>query len=187
MGHEVLISSRICGPLSVSDEDYLELNQYLFPAQSALMTSASNYASQCYAGKTEDDNCLQYVKLRLPKTTNRNASCPFEEGICKLKQDNIILDTGFIDSHHHLGLNTPAEDRVLFRRVTSCAPLETERFKRSAPRNDSGFNFTYYSYGPTYRELDMIAFLGHGSTYMYPEVPIQEFDVDHGSEDYTIR
>lgn len=187
MGHEVLISSRICGFNDIAGYDYLDMLRYFFPIQSSQLVSASSYASQCYARNTEDDNCLQYVKLRLPTTINRNATCPFQEKVCKLKQGNIVLDTGFIDSHHDLGVNTPAEDRVLFRMITSCAPLRTEGFKRSAPRNDSELNFTYYSYGPTYSEQFRQDPLRQGATYLYPEVSVKEFhDLEPGSEDYTI-
>ncbi|GME57641.1 putative cytochrome p450 protein [Neofusicoccum parvum] len=66
--------------------------------------------------------------------------------MCRTKNGNIIFDTGYLDSHKDLGINTPPEDRVLFRRVSTCAPLVTDGYRRSHNYSD-GEEYVQYYYG----------------------------------------
>jgi len=36
------------------------------------------------------------------------------------------MDTGLLDSREDLGIYTPDSGRLIYRRVTSCAPLHTK-------------------------------------------------------------
>lgn len=74
------------------------------------------------------DNCNVYVQERLPLLSDRNASCPFKDGICKAEFDNIRLDTGYMNSHQDLGLNAPLQERFSLRLTSHCAPLKTVGF-----------------------------------------------------------
>lgn len=181
MGQEVLISSPNCGILELHDQDEHEHSRSSLPIKTLGFILASNYALKFYAKKLKDENCLKYIQLRLPTTIMRDASCPFQEGMCKSRQRNIVLDTGYLDSHHHLGLNTPVDDRVLFRRVTSCAPLKTEGYKKSA--KVSGFNFSSYFFGRTYRDASQTSLLS--ATYSYPEVSKEDQELESRLFDMT--
>jgi hypothetical protein len=44
----------------------------------------------------------------------------------KLGSRSITLDSGLIDSQDDLGLNAPPGDRLSYRRVMSCAPLNND-------------------------------------------------------------
>ncbi|POS78678.1 hypothetical protein DHEL01_v202921 [Diaporthe helianthi] len=104
--------------------------------------TASNYVQQCYSeNSTGLTDCNYFVKQRLPGYINTAAPCPFNNTICRNNSSNIELDTGFIDSHTHLGINAPPKERIFFRRKLQCAPLVTEG------RNFPNGNFTRYNYG----------------------------------------
>ncbi|PHH74046.1 hypothetical protein CDD83_4635 [Cordyceps sp. RAO-2017] len=56
----------------------------------------------------------------------------------------MVLDTGYIDSLDHLGINS--KERILFRHVLRCAPLETAG--RSQTVGSRRKSYTRYYYGP---------------------------------------
>ncbi|KAK4227821.1 hypothetical protein QBC38DRAFT_443448 [Podospora fimiseda] len=116
------------------------------------------YSQQCYPSgnvaaltssretRTGIFDCGSYVVGRLPiKTIDMNAPCPFRGGICASNSSNLLLDTGLIDSHTHLGINAPSNERLKFRQVLRCAPLQTEGYTISGAGNYS--NYTSYHYG----------------------------------------
>lgn len=86
--------------------------------------SAAGYARACYRKNPDTLQCNQYVHQKIYSTANRNATCPFASGICMMSNSAAYeLDSGPIDSHVHLGINTPEKDRVIYRRRETCAPL----------------------------------------------------------------
>lgn len=85
---------------------------------------AAVYVRQCYSGKATNLGCGVYNRQSLPFTVNANASCPFAPGVCLYNDHSAFaMDTGLLDSHADLGVNAPPEHRILFRRVTTCAPV----------------------------------------------------------------
>ncbi|KAI0195921.1 hypothetical protein F4808DRAFT_474530 [Astrocystis sublimbata] len=148
-GDEVLIRSSSCG--------YVALLQNLEPSaqMSALpvldpyfanqAVQAETYAEQCYlSNNTGLLNCAGFVQDRLATTINNNADCPFEDTIFSSAKGNLVLDTGFIDSHKDLGLNDPADARIQMRTVLQCAPLKTQGYTDRF--SDDKGNYTYYSF-----------------------------------------
>jgi hypothetical protein len=90
---------------------------------------AAEYARACYSRKRKPFQCNTFPATVLPYSVNRNGSCPFAKGICRLGETAAYeLDTGLLDSQEHFGINTLPETRVQFRKVTSCAPLETKPY-----------------------------------------------------------
>jgi hypothetical protein len=148
-GSEVLISSPSCGlpwEGSVSTSDNLLI---MHPYTAQLMTSAMSYAQRCYSKAAKMENCDYLVRPRLSSTITRNASCPFQEHMCLLKNGNIILDTGLVDSHRDLGFNSPVSKRAQFRRVDHCAPLIMDGFTDTYMYQANGQQMPYkrYNYG----------------------------------------
>ena len=158
IGDEVLIDGTSCGitahpvtqNIAISNADLLMARE-----DSRRRNDAVNYAQQCYdapsvlgsdinAGGVFDCN-LFVVPTISSRSINTNAPCPFTGGICETDSSNILLDTGYIDSHDHLGLNSPIEDRISMRQTYHCAPLRTEGFKDHKEAN--GVNYTSYDYG----------------------------------------
>ena len=145
VGDEVLVKSDRCGFVYFKADGSTELA--LRPLQAERLNDAVNYAQQCYspAGSRMLD-CNKFTISRLPtEITEYNASCPFQDPICRTSKSNIFLDTGLIDSNDHLGLNARKDDRVGWRTTLHCAPLQTEGYKSSSVRN--GTTWVEYKYG----------------------------------------
>jgi hypothetical protein len=114
---------------------------------SQAINNAANYAQECYSSDaTGNFDCTNFIKNHLPGTMDNQAGCPFQDGMCRSNQSTLFLDSGYLDSREHFGLNTPDSDRIFFRTTMHCAPLNTEGFSKnvSTPVN----NYTQYFYGP---------------------------------------
>jgi hypothetical protein len=152
VGTEVLIHSANCGYLDFnkvtaagSDGD-LEGYFALAPVEAEAINNAANYAQQCYSNATAKIlDCGRFTKMALPIIVNNKAACPFQEAMCRSNSTNIQIDSGYIDSHEDLGLNSRADHRILARNVLHCAPIRTEGF--TSQNNTSLGNLTLYHYG----------------------------------------
>lgn len=109
------------------------------------MFNAANYAQQCYSENTTGAlDCTKFVQDRLAFTSISNASCPFDDSMCRSDNSNLLLDSGLIGSDD-LGLNLPPEQRMFYREQLHCAPLQTQGFATDA--NTAFDNYTRYFYG----------------------------------------
>ncbi|KAI0552539.1 hypothetical protein F4679DRAFT_70859 [Xylaria curta] len=149
-GEAVLVRSSSCG--------YVALDQNLEPSKQLGALSvldpyfanqavqAETYAEQCYLSNAVGLlDCAGFVQDRLAATIDNNADCPFDEEICVSKNGNLVLDSGFIDSHKDLGLNAPTNSRIQMRTVLQCAPLKTRGYTEQF--SDETGNYTRYLYG----------------------------------------
>lgn len=184
MDDEVLITGRSCGQLiseGVIDGD--TRSNVIAPYESKDTNTLANYVQRCYSNISDTDSCGPYVKGYLPRTVDRNATCPFKENICLYKDRNIKLDTGHIDTHHDMGMNAPPHLRMTVRHITHCAPLVTNGYKR--PYNYSkDITYMRYYYGKVNPKLNDLNF-----TYQYPELSIPQklFERnDAAMVDYTV-
>ena len=145
--------------------------------------TALSYARDCYGIAQNPLNCNQYIQQRLTWKVNQNASCPFSDDICIGHNTAYEMDTGPIDSHRHLGINTPGSQRLSYRKVTTCSPLATKGFLALANNTNSGAVdegdlLQYFYYGPTvgptnytYMYDTHSAFLSLGYTLKYALFP----------------
>lgn len=162
VGNEVLLEGRGCGLVHKANSTP-ETVSALYAYSSQAINNAVNYAHECYSSDaTGNFDCTNFIKDHLPRTMDNQAGCPFQEDMCRSNQSNIFLDSGYLDSREHFGLNTPDSDRIFYRTTMHCAPLNTEGFSKnvSTPAN----NYTQYFYGPvvedmnfTYQTEDMYA------------------------------
>lgn len=171
--NEVLLSGKKCGLLYTHSDKpeteellqkyYNQLTQYSTGRGAAYM----NYASQCYSVSqaSQSENCRPYIKPRLGYKMITNASCPFDPSICRLESENLILDSGFLDSHSDFGINMPPKHRFQFRTVSYCSPIVTRGFSQLHQNNDSQRTpVIRYFYGTE----------GRGGKYSYSyEFPIE--------------
>lgn len=105
------------------------------------IANSVNYVQQCYSANSSGlSDCNYFAVSRIPAYVDTQNPCPFQDTICK-NASNIVLDTGFLNSHEHFGINAPADERILMRSVLECAPLVTEGY------TISDGNFTAYDYG----------------------------------------
>ncbi|KAE9367250.1 hypothetical protein N431DRAFT_350195 [Stipitochalara longipes BDJ] len=184
-GSSVLVKSNQCGVVDMLFEPGLDVDPVnlhailtqLYNAASQIL-SASTYAQSCYASDTNRNQCSRYLKQQLNWTTTPNATCPFDENLCILNgTSSLRLDSGVIDSHSDLGINAPYENRVHYRKVTTCAPIHTEPFtslrNSSFIGDDSSFllkpalnDTTWGMMGP-FQDFMYGASDGGNSTYSY--------------------
>ncbi|OCL08920.1 hypothetical protein AOQ84DRAFT_388517 [Glonium stellatum] len=183
-GNEVLISGKNCGPLHPSATDGDGELRVLEPYLAQRATAHLNYALQCYADALNPEDCRQYVKPNLPITLDANASCPFAEEMCKTKSNNLILDTGYLDSHHDLGINAPPKDRFQLRFVHQCAPVVSEGFSAIynagiyAPNNTlvPGLPVMRYYYGNvTFHDPDNYTGFSYEVPYNFSNMHIEGY------------
>lgn len=120
------------------------------PSISRAVTQAANYAWQCYSSNTSGTlDCGGYIQQRLKPSVYTNLSCPFSESICfQNTTRGLFLDTGYLDSGADFGLNTPGDNRILYRRVAHCFPLVTEGYRNTTTTQEG--LVVDYNYGPWY-------------------------------------
>lgn len=77
----------------------------------------------------------------------RMEPCPFEgENRC-ISNDTLspntalTLDSGLLDSHIHLGVNAPVENRVNIRKILTCSPIDVSDFTEALPEVDGLTSF----------------------------------------------
>ncbi|KAK4167710.1 hypothetical protein QBC43DRAFT_362527 [Cladorrhinum sp. PSN259] len=162
--NDVLIDGANCALIMQEDaiaslstmQDSITLNA----EHAKIRIKAMAYSEQCYPHgdvraleKSREPrsgifDCASYVVGRLPtEVIDIEASCPFGDGICATNNSNLLLDTGFIDSHLHLGINAPPNERIRMRQILRCAPLRTDGYKSHSVGRYS--NYTTYHYGGT--------------------------------------
>jgi hypothetical protein len=135
--NQVLLKGTRCAAMNKEKGSvYKQLTQAL-PYHAARATKFLNYGLQCYTGEKHTDGCNTYLKPRLPLVSTRGISCPFGDDICKLDSDNLMMDTGYLDSLDDLGINSAPNERFQLRMVHQCAPLKTQGYTQDF--NDSTY------------------------------------------------
>lgn len=147
-GNEVLLSGAKCG-ITIETSNVTDNQRVMRPYQSRAIENALNYAQQCYSSSDSSMvDCNRFVAPRLAAiSVNDTASCPFESKMCRTNASNLRIDSGYIDSNRDLGINAPANERFMWRRVFHCAPLVTEGFRSNVTYQNE--TFIRYHYGRT--------------------------------------
>lgn len=114
--------------------------------------------------------CGTFVKPSFPLSASRNASCPFDERVCRSNTSNVEVDTGLLNSYFDFGVNTAPQYRLQFRQKVSCAPLELDGYSKLV-------NNSRNSASPGQNDLVMQYFYGKASSqqkdnlsYQYPYI-----------------
>jgi hypothetical protein len=135
--NQVLLTGTGCAAMNKTQGSvYQQLTQVL-PYHAARATKFLNYGMQCYNDEKHADGCNTYLKPRLPLVSTRGIPCPFGDNMCKLDNDNLMMDTGYLDSLDDLGINSAPELRFQLRMVHRCAPIKTQGYTKD-------FNDTTY-------------------------------------------
>ncbi|KAJ9603027.1 hypothetical protein H2200_012322 [Cladophialophora chaetospira] len=157
------------GPCGTMNETYLEVVQNgdfsskenfgLFVEYSGKgahdIELSFEYAQECYQGGniTSYMSCNTLKAARLDWSVNYGL-CPFTPQICHNESEAVVLDSGYIDSHDDLGINSKPKDRLKYRRLTTCALLNDTGRKVSGATSTGensgpGLNTSYAFYGPS--------------------------------------
>ena len=118
---------------------------------------SQDYARECYQNgnrQNSSSTCTVLPKSHLEFAQKDQQACPFEPHMCHKQSKSVIFDTGFIDSHHDLGVNAPSSDRLSYRRLTTCAVLNSTGYlvevadAGNSTNGTSALTTTYAYYGP---------------------------------------
>ncbi|KAF2967835.1 hypothetical protein GQX73_g5752 [Xylaria multiplex] len=144
IGDEVLIKSMNCGILAYANVTAQNFRSGAYYAEQ--ITSAANYAQQCYSrGGGGLLDCNRFVTKQIIGNVDRHAACPFRSDLCRHNSSNIRIDSGYLSSYDHFGLNTSPDRRLLWRHVYHCAPMATTGY--TSQINTSSGELTVYHYG----------------------------------------
>ena len=66
----------------------------------------------------DQPNCQAYGRQLIPWSIDTSVKCPFADGMC-IEDLAVEFDSGYINSQLHLGINSPPEDRIELRHVSS--------------------------------------------------------------------
>lgn len=102
--------------------------------------AAASYARECYGtGIKNDLQCNTYNVPEIQWANNSNASCPFAAGTCLISDTAAFqMDTGPMDSHNILGLDSKASERVTVRKVSTCAPIDVRPYAQLVNKTFGG-------------------------------------------------
>lgn len=178
VGNEALIVSDSCGftePLHLFS--WLGVSGLFFKRHYDMLDAAL-YAQTCYNldSMRSHMRCNTYTVPRIEYYRDRNASCPFAQGVCLISDTAAYkMDTGLLDSHEVFGINAPQASRVQFRTLVVCAPLQTEGYMESGYSLDverekdvkSG-PIIRYNYGP-YQGYDPFTLYGNWTLLHYTD------------------
>lgn len=157
---DVLLKGGVCGFLGASNSslDTVDTGLVVNYLDGVLMKLSNDYSQQCYTNPLSNSSiqstysdasrlsCKGYTKPSLPFKYNLHSKCPFENACAH--GDILELDTGLLDSNTDFGVNQPLENRIGFRKLSTCAPLSTSGFSDNAFNQIDGFgNISVYAYG----------------------------------------
>jgi hypothetical protein len=198
-GKAALSRSPYCGVLSPSylqslggvGTSFVNQRDLDLQAKSQDDTQLSQeYVQTCYNVTDPPSSCSSYAKRQLSWTTTRNVACPFDSAVCHPSVSAVSFDTGYIDSSDDLGLNAQAKDRISYRRLTTCVPLNDEAYitsYRNVSSDSGGPNVQAVDayYGPSYG-ADRNATYSFGNFAQYLETDqIDDFDPYQLHQEYA--
>ena len=167
-GNEVLLQPRTCGMWNSSRVDFgVVIDGSTYKSLNDTMTAAG-YARSCYENSRNKLECDQYVQPKIAWKVDENAPCPFSENICIRSEQRAAykMDTGHINSHNGLGINSPELHRLDYRRVTTCSPITTKGYTTEVNITDPDS----LNYGDTTEHVLYGAVAGFGNyTLAYDE------------------
>jgi hypothetical protein len=144
-----------------------------FQAKSQDDTQLSQeYVQACYnSTDSSSPSCAPFPTRQLSFTTNPGVPCPFDAPVCHPTTAAVSYDTGFIDSSTDLGLNAKPADRISYRRVTTCTPLNDQAYitgwrNASSARGGPDIDVVDAYYGPS-RDADRNATFSYGNFSQY--------------------
>jgi hypothetical protein len=147
----------------------------------ASFSGAHEYAKSCYpllngfVPNNSSSDCITKVVPYISSSVNQTAACPFAEKACI--GSAISLDSGWIDSNLHLGINTAASESIRVRRSLTCAPIPLEdsyslpwmegsQFSALDPDLSPHLRYKIFRVGPALHTVDPIFGALNGSFFI---------------------
>ncbi|CAI6232924.1 unnamed protein product [Periconia digitata] len=125
-----MINVRNTSTTSLNSSELLDFNALVIMGRLTLSKSMT-YARTCYASQNaftsaECSNFVQPILVGVNSSVVDNTSCPFGNNACA--EAAVRYDSGHIHSNIDLGLNSPRNEALTMRRVTTCAPINATRY-----------------------------------------------------------
>jgi hypothetical protein len=125
-----LIASNVCGfpdftvlSYNTGSVEELQRASAIYVAGALLFDDARTQSRNCFDPYTPTKifGCPAFIHKQ--KFTS-GAECPFTQESC---QSSVVsLDSGLLDSHDDLGINSPPSGRIQFRRTLNCSVIPLE-------------------------------------------------------------
>ena len=95
------------------------------------MAESSHLNRYCHGSDTAQSTkrCNAPGRTFANWSSSLQAFCPFGKVPCNITH-SLVLDSGMVDSHIHLGINARPEDRVAFRKSLTCSVIKQADYKR---------------------------------------------------------
>lgn len=100
-------------------------------------------------------DCEIYAKQEIESEFNYSFPCPFPDpDACIDPQNNIQVDTGYIDSNKDLGINAPPKNSIFYRKITTCAVVNSTSWATNFVKGPADIlpsdTSIYYYFGPPF-------------------------------------
>ncbi len=95
------------------------------------LEEASVYEGLCYSSSNPDPSACGRLPVPRLSFTAEDAPCPVANpDLCIYTNSTpIIMDSGYINSHTHLGVNAAPENAIEYRKLASCSPMQSNHAK----------------------------------------------------------
>ncbi|KAF1976479.1 hypothetical protein BU23DRAFT_455728 [Bimuria novae-zelandiae CBS 107.79] len=158
------------------------------------LTKSVAYARSCYNNYLDGGatDCNIFVRTYLEgvgASAVENAPCPFGGDACATSSA-VRYDSGNISSSKDLGINFPEAEDVSIRRVTSCAPINSERYatlwKKNLPeafggKTNTSVRFWEFGKGPYGCRATSLENQTDDTTFC-----ISQYQKDYWQDTYTV-
>lgn len=141
---QALIRGAECGwqdhsnPGALSDS-MPKLNTLALESRAAVSKGAA-YTRSCYGSNTTSSlACKNFVQPNIESTISLDVPCPFASRACAAPA--MSIDSGWIDSGKHLGINTRDSAKVQLRKTTTFVPLAGQLY--TDVLNDTGRGYAF--------------------------------------------
>jgi hypothetical protein len=194
---EVLLRPTMCGDWRTLPEgESLSVQESADQgaAHDMLVAEGWHFSSTCGKSSARSANCNAYGRRLIDWTHTMHDACPFDQAMCA-NQTVVKLDSGVIDSHLDLGINSPPHSRVTFQKTMNCAPLIVEGRTKTLVGRDiteaiangpytgnssaQGKRFTGYYYGQSLA-------LGMKPTFVYTAASLDALAPTEVTTPYTL-
>lgn len=200
-----LVRSEVCGyPKEISNiraqEAYNLEGEQLTTFNSEVLlgrltlTKSATYTRSCYNNPLDSGatDCNIYIKTYLEgvdASAVENATCPFGGKSCGTS-NSVRYDSGRISSSKQLGINFPESEDVSIRRVTSCAPIDSEqyatdwkpnRIEAFGGKTNTSVRFWEFGKGPQGCRATILQNQTDDTTFC-----VSQYQKDYWQEPYTV-
>jgi hypothetical protein len=113
---DVLVNSSLCGRINSTGTDW---RSYTIEFD----RSATGYTQSCYKNTSLGPSCNVFMQPNIPLNVT-SEPCPFDNAIAACDTNDAVgVDSGLLDVGKTFGLNLKGQDRVQYRKKTTCTIL----------------------------------------------------------------